>query len=66
MVCSADQANGGLHLNTVLLLADDVTVYYILDCDPPLMDSFAILQRHFNVQPVLPDQPLYRVLSRAE
>jgi hypothetical protein len=47
------------------LLAAELPVYYVLDRDPPVLDSFAILQRHFTVQPVLSDQSLYRVLSRA-
>lgn len=45
------------------LLSTGTPVYYILDRNPPLLDSFAILQRHFDLQPVSPDQPIYRVLS---
>ncbi len=43
------------------LLTAGIPVYYVLDRDPPLLDSFAILQRHFSVQPVRSDLPVYRL-----
>lgn len=43
------------------LLGQGVPVYYMLDTDPPLMNSLSVLRDHFDVTPSSRDVSVYRV-----
>ena len=43
------------------LLKMGYPVYYVVDSNPPLMNSLAILQNQFRLSPVLPTSALYRI-----
>jgi len=47
------------------LLSRQAPVYYVEDRSPPFMDSLAILQRHFLLEPTQRDPKVYRVLPAA-
>jgi len=49
-------------VNQVSWLLDQGTpVYYVLDQNPPLYNSYEVLRRHFELTPVDSDRPIYRV-----
>ncbi len=43
------------------LLLEGRPVYYVIDADPPFMDSFTILQEHFNLSLVNSTYSLYKI-----
>lgn len=67
---TSDPALPGYHMEEVepclvgmvqQLLRAETPVYYVEDTSPPFWDSLAMLQRHFELQRVQDDLPLYQI-----
>jgi hypothetical protein len=43
------------------LISQGTPVYYILDGNPPLLNSYEVLKRHFELTSVLSGEPIYRI-----
>ena len=57
------QFEGVLITEVNRLLSQGIPVYYLLDSDPALYDSYSILGRHFRLLPVINGGSLYKVIQ---